>query len=468
MAHEADIRSFARTKSPVVTFFASTLVGVTFITFAKLLGLNTWVSISVPIVIMLAYAAIHLLVPLLRLHNEQTGDNLYYMGFLYTLTSLAVSLYLFDAGGSIDEVVRNFGVAVSSTIVGIALRIGFNQMRRDPVDIERTLRHELSAMTRRVRSEMDNSALEFSNYRRVSSQMLNEGFGEIAEQAERNGEAVRKSIEALAHGATEAISKTSEGMSLSMVRMMETLGDFNTRNEKAMSDMASMMDNTVRGIENRMRGLGDAIDSAAGKYSSARSPEEVFRIEIAAVTDELKKITEAQAAASEAQLQQVGSHVGEMAAALKPLGQAAEAIPLLTERVSEGLKVSSETNGQLAELIRSVTQSNTEQAANRAAGRELESKVANLSTAVDAMAERSSAVLVSLDTATSSADAQRAAVTAALQTLAQQVVTSEGSSRDLAKSITDLSSRIDALPAAIVTANQPNGDEGQVRRGWFK
>ena len=77
------------------------------------------------------------------------------MGFLFTLTSLAVSLYQFSAAGSAEQIVQNFGIAIASTIAGITLRILFNQMRRDPVEVEATARMELAEASRRVKRELE-------------------------------------------------------------------------------------------------------------------------------------------------------------------------------------------------------------------------------------------------------------------------------------------------------------------------
>jgi hypothetical protein len=63
--------------------------------------------------------------------------NLYYIGFLYTLTSLGVSLWQFSSTEGAETIVTNFGVAIASTIFGVALRVLFNQMRQDPVEVER-------------------------------------------------------------------------------------------------------------------------------------------------------------------------------------------------------------------------------------------------------------------------------------------------------------------------------------------
>lgn len=182
-----DARYLIRDYGPMVLFASITIGGMIFIWSSKLMGWSLPIVTGVPLVLMGIYFIVSLAVAGFRLHNEQAGDNLYYMGFLFTLSSLGVSLYLFAGETSIETIVRNFGIAVTSTIAGVTLRILFNQMRRDPIDIERSVRHELAEMTRRVRSELDSSSREFSHYRRVSNQMLSEGFEEIARQAERNG-----------------------------------------------------------------------------------------------------------------------------------------------------------------------------------------------------------------------------------------------------------------------------------------
>ena len=119
---------------------------------------------------MIGYAVLIWLARNLRLRDDQAGDNLYYMGFLFTLTSLGVSLYQFNAARAAEEIVQNFGIAIGSTITGIALRVIFNQMRQDPIEVERTMRLELADAARRVRRELDATVVEFGYIRRISQQ----------------------------------------------------------------------------------------------------------------------------------------------------------------------------------------------------------------------------------------------------------------------------------------------------------
>ena len=68
---------------------------------------------------MLGYALLIYSARALRLRDDQSGDNLYYMGFLFTLTSLGVSLYQFTASRAAEEIVQNFGIAIGSTSMGV-------------------------------------------------------------------------------------------------------------------------------------------------------------------------------------------------------------------------------------------------------------------------------------------------------------------------------------------------------------
>ena len=103
------------------------------------------------------------------------------MGFLFTLTSLAVSLYQFSAAGSAEQIVQNFGIAIASTIAGITLRILFNQMRRDPVEVEATARLELAEASRRVKRELESAILEFGYFRRATQQSMDDAMDEVRE-----------------------------------------------------------------------------------------------------------------------------------------------------------------------------------------------------------------------------------------------------------------------------------------------
>lgn len=185
-----------------VTFLA---LGCAYILTAKLWGVRPGFVTFVPVACMAAYAAAMLFLDGLRLRDDQAGDNLYYMGFLYTLTSLGVSLYQFTSSSSGEGIVQNFGIAIASTIAGVAGRVLFNQMRRDPAEVERQARMELAESSRRVRRELDATVVEMAFFRRQMTQMLQEGLHETRERFGAAWEGVHEGLVKATEGTVEAL-----------------------------------------------------------------------------------------------------------------------------------------------------------------------------------------------------------------------------------------------------------------------
>jgi len=158
-------------------FFFFFIVGAAAIWILKFLDYPQWVITGTPIFLMFAYAVYAYRSPGFRLREDRAADHLYYLGFLYTLTSLAYSLYLFrsDQTGT-DSIIANFGIALLTTIVGLALRVLFSQLREDPLEYEREARHSLSEAVRELKTELDESILSFNSFRRSLQQSLQEGM----------------------------------------------------------------------------------------------------------------------------------------------------------------------------------------------------------------------------------------------------------------------------------------------------
>jgi hypothetical protein len=190
-------------------FFAVVALGSGYIIFSKQHDFGPVAVTMVPVLIMVGYAAL-LGARLFRLRDDQSGDNLYYMGFLFTLTSLAVSLYQFSAAGSAEQIVQNFGIAIASTIAGITLRIMFNQMRRDPIETEAASRLELAEASRRVRRELESSILEFGYFRRVTQQSITDTMDEVRESIGKAQEKFAGELEKLATSTSLPFAESSK------------------------------------------------------------------------------------------------------------------------------------------------------------------------------------------------------------------------------------------------------------------
>lgn len=93
-----------------------------------------------------------------KLSRSQAADNFYYMGFLFTITSLAIALYKF--GQTTDQsqedtlkiIVADLGIGLSTTVVGLLLRTVFTQFRNSPEEIEDRVSISLKERAKEVNS----------------------------------------------------------------------------------------------------------------------------------------------------------------------------------------------------------------------------------------------------------------------------------------------------------------------------
>lgn len=155
-------------------------------------------AVVLPILLMGSYALLLVEWPGLRPRYEFAGDNLYYLGFLYTLISLAISLYRFNTDGATSAIVTNFGLALTSTILGLAGRILLNQPRDEATtDAETGARENLARANRRLRAEMEYSIEEFQRFRIEAKQV----FRQLDQGVSGARTALEEQIERLEGGA---------------------------------------------------------------------------------------------------------------------------------------------------------------------------------------------------------------------------------------------------------------------------
>jgi len=282
-------------------FISFVAAGCAYIILAKLRGIGQLYVTFVPVATMLGYALLIVLARGLRLRDDQSGDNLYYMGFLFTLTSLGVSLYQFSATRAAEEIVQNFGIAIGSTIAGIGLRVIFNQMRRDPIEVERTMRLELAEAARRVRRELDSTVVELGYFRRSAEQSAADSFKLMAERfddllaklfakLDEITKSVAQPVESAAQRSGAAIDAVSETIA---TRVTSSAAQLSAETEKLVAHVATVataLDATTTRL-NAIVSPGSGIE--AQLTSLSRLLAETIELMVAHAESQSKAVTEA-------------------------------------------------------------------------------------------------------------------------------------------------------------------------------
>lgn len=256
-----------------VVFGLFVIAGMGFIGTAKLLMLGPVLVTGLPVAMMLIYAGCLMAFRRLRLRSDQAGDNLYYMGFLFTLTSLGVSLYQFTADGSADDIIRNFGIALGSTIAGVLLRVMFNQMRPDPVEVEHVARIEMSNAARRLRRELDDTVRELSHFRRATEQVMAEGFDEILTTTRTVSERLLAEI-------TETSQRVAQPLEAASQSSRATLDTLTTRVSDTLGGAARKLADDTDGLSANAGRVSSSLAATAERLTAMQTPEQVIQIRL--------------------------------------------------------------------------------------------------------------------------------------------------------------------------------------------
>jgi hypothetical protein len=301
-------RNYSETRPPpdadssaggnVTVFMAFVAVGCGYIILAKLWGIDAFFVTFVPVGTMIVYALLISLARGLRLRDDQSGDNLYYMGFLFTLTSLGVSLYQFSASRAAEEIVQNFGIAIGSTIAGIGLRVIFNQMRRDPIEVEQAARLELADAARRVRRELDSSVVEFGYFRRTAQQSAADSFSHMTE---RFDDIVAKLLVSL----ETVTTKLSVPLEAAARQLDGSTGDLTRTMGATLAASAEQLAAETDKLSARVGAIAGALDDILARLHPLKASDRVVEAHLEPMMTSLARAVDRIAAHSDAQTRSV-------------------------------------------------------------------------------------------------------------------------------------------------------------------
>ena len=271
-------------KRHALFFFLIYIVGAVLLTFEKTFiysffssesGLAKAIIIATAMILMGIYVFFVTLVPATKLRTDVAADNVYYLGFLFTLTSLAIALSIDSA----DAILANFGVAIISTLIGIAARVGLNQLRVDPNDIEEASRLELSAATSRVKAELNETVQQLTEFRQISLQVMSEGYADVQKNVETISTQVLQSLEELVKQSAKPLEEVAERTRAANTEAVKSIDDF-TKSSKALTKSHKEMSAQIEQVNN-------ALTSLSQHYSDTGIIDDKV---IGAVQEQLSKV----------------------------------------------------------------------------------------------------------------------------------------------------------------------------------
>ena len=210
---------------------------------------------------------------------ETTGDNCYYLGFLFTLVSLAATLFQLgveDAASSrliVDRVISGFGIALVSTIIGIMLRVYFFQQRTDLAARQNEMALELQKAIRNFRSQLSSNLVSMKKFSTESVQLAQERDRRVQDEVEAASKLQLELIERVRNAADDASRRQREEISRTNEQMVNAIEDSLKRAvERIPATIGDAVGKSAKdafdGLDEPARKLGSSLDEMATRSIS--------------------------------------------------------------------------------------------------------------------------------------------------------------------------------------------------------
>lgn len=233
----------------------------------------------------------------LLLRNEQLGDSFYYLGFLFTITALAASLISMNSeeGIQINVLLKNFGVAIITTLFGLVGRILFSQFRENLDDMNERAEMEVAQSVRNLKTQLDMSINLLKQQSQTiannTDQTLKDSSASLRRFMEENNKILQETTEK-SKTVIEEFNKRASSISdkLSEVNIpTDKFKDF----ENSVSNIVTTLDNLDKGLKdsNAQEEIAKAADSFKSLSSSISQQSQLLNSEFKDTKDTLQALS---------------------------------------------------------------------------------------------------------------------------------------------------------------------------------
>ncbi len=228
-----------------------------------------------------------------RLHSvERFADSIYYQGFILTLFALMLAL---TGRGShsltSDEIIKQFGIAITTTFVGMTARIVIIQFLTTTTDVAEKITDDIARYAEKLNAEIARAITSFREVRdtlEMSAVDLSTDLEKQTKAAVKNIEdGLEASVKRLSHLTEETVNKL-DGAVQDIVKRIKALGVPTEALEGLRDDLAALratLDDANRAITEASKRTkvaadqskesldvtGDTLNSISNLGSAARS-----------------------------------------------------------------------------------------------------------------------------------------------------------------------------------------------------
>lgn len=268
---EKALASFHWLDSQRIIFLICFLVGSIGMILLRSLGFSVIYAVVFAALVMLVYILTGATKKYL-IRPDLLGDNTYYLGFLFTLVSLAYTLYKYSSNeNEVEAIIHNFGVALATTLLGLVGRVYFIQVKEDPAVFEKAVRISLTDQASNLIGVIADIRVDLLTMKTSIQQNIEDGVNKSMEimtqsmldASESYKQDLRKNSEKLQEVLTEnlnafqvVIQASNDTIKESNSLLLHAINEFR--------EVSNSLTNELKGYTNRIQSL-ESIDDVLSK-----------------------------------------------------------------------------------------------------------------------------------------------------------------------------------------------------------
>ncbi len=216
------------------------------------------------VALMVAYGLVAYRMPEVHIRLDRLGDNFYYLGFIYTLASMSAALSQLRTASNIEPILGSFGIALITTIVGVAGRVMFAQMRSEIDDFEAIARRDLVQTSNDLRAQLHISLRDFETFQKMVLQVTDESVSRsdtvVAGQITKVGKA--------AQTVADEISSAFKRNQTPAESLIKAISDISSSVDEMTTRLAAVELPTDK-INDQLKKIGDELENSINRVSSS-------------------------------------------------------------------------------------------------------------------------------------------------------------------------------------------------------
>lgn len=309
---------------------------------------SPWIlGFAVPLFIMGAYIWLGIYRRDSDVSDEKFADSAYYLGFIFTITSIIFSLFdLNNIGTRLDAIAVRFGAAMVSTVLGLGVRVYLVSFRADVSDAIRDAEDALLGATR-----------TFTERLTMSLERLQDFESRVDLAARSSVERVNLQVEALSKNHADKLTEFFTDLTArnqdGFTKALDDVKEASSRLSTSVDEYAGNMKSQVRSLQAQVATFATAI---AKRLENTTFPDDYFSKRLAAPLQQLEiaasEVVRRVSSAGEDMTKSAGVLSSSMQVVIDRSGQAESAMDAVLRLAGQQHRVLETSQAQLDALTK--------------------------------------------------------------------------------------------------------------------